>query len=186
MRPYDFLEFRSELKPASGFQSRQFREIEYISGAKDPQYLHTFEDETHHQATLRERLEQPTIWDGFVALLRARGMTTSRDADIIQSVIQIQRDPALNDLNDLVEALIKYDLLWSLWRRRHVLMVERMIGAKAGTGQKTVARVVGEAAAPAPGPMREVEYFTGVGYLHTTLTKKFFPLLWEAQTGLER
>ena len=178
MRPYAFLEFRSELKPASGFQSRQFREIEFVSGAKDEHYLRTYDDDPRGANAVRARLEEPTVWDAFIALLRARGFEAATDAGIVQSLIRIQKDPARSDLNDLIEALIEYDLLWSLWRRRHVLMVERMIGAKPGTGQKTVARVVGEG--------YEEMGSGGVEYLRSTLAKKFFPLLWEARTFMER
>ncbi|MGQ0548763.1 MAG: tryptophan 2,3-dioxygenase [Armatimonadota bacterium] len=178
MRPHDFLEFRSELKPASGFQSLQFREIEFISGAKDEQYLRTFDDAPPSVETLRRRLGEPTVWDAFVALLRSRGLAAASDAEIIGSVIRIQKEPALAPLLEVVEGLIEYDLLWSLWRQRHILMVERMIGARPGTGHKSVARVMGEG--------YESMGSGGVEYLRSTTGKKFFPLLWEARTFLER
>jgi len=178
MRPYDFLEFRAGLKPASGFQSQQFREIEFISGAKDEHYLSTFDDAPASADTLRRRLAEPTVWDAFVALLRARGLPADGDAEIVQSVIRIQKEPALADLLEVVEGVIEYDLLWSLWRQRHILMVERMIGARPGTGQKSVSRVMGEG--------YESMGSGGVEYLRSTVSKKFFPLLWEARTFLER
>lgn len=178
MRPYDFLEFRSGLKPASGFQSQQFREIEFISGVKDEHYLRTFDDAPASAEALRKRLGEPTVWDAFVALLRARGLPAGSDAEVVQSVIRIQKEPPLATLLEVVEGLIEYDLLWSLWRQRHILMVERMIGARPGTGQKSVARVMGEG--------YESMGSGGVEYLRSTVSKKFFPLLWEARTFLER
>lgn len=178
MRPYDFLEFRSELKPASGFQSAQFREIEFMSGAKDEHYLRSFDDAPASADALRRRLTEPTVWDAFVALLHSRGLPASSDAEIVQSVIRIQREAALAGLLEVVEGLIEYDLLWSLWRQRHILMVERMIGARPGTGQKSVSRVMGEG--------YESMGSGGVEYLRSTTGKKFFPLLWEARTFLER
>jgi tryptophan 2,3-dioxygenase len=178
MRPYDFLEFRNELKPASGFQSRQFREIEFLSGLKEPQYLRSFDDEPEQAAALARRLAEPTLWDAFVGLVRRRGLPAGTDAEIVQTAIRIQREPALADLDELLEAMIAYDQRWSAWRHRHILMVERMIGARPGTGQKTVARVMGDG--------YDAMGSGGVEYLRSTLGKKFFPLLWEARTFLER
>lgn len=182
MRPVDFLEFRSELKPASGFQSVQFREIEYLSNLKDPRYLEAFRDDPEATRRLRARLEEPTLWDAFVALLRARGKPAGSDEEILQTAIQLQRRTEDLDLYELVEALVTYDQLFAAWRARHVLMTERMIGARPGTGQLAVAKVVGEQT-PAPG---EIEYFSGVHYLRTTTDKRFFPLLWESRTFVER
>ncbi len=184
MRPHDFLEFRSELKPASGFQSRQFREIEFLSGVKDARYLRAFEDDPTSQDVLRRRLDEPTLWDAFVKVLQSWGLPAASDAETLESLIRIHKEPALTELNDLVEALIEYDLLFSLWRQRHVLMTERMIGERPGTGENTVARIVG--LDQVVGMAGGVEYFSGVGYLKTTLPKKFFPLLWEARTFVER
>lgn len=178
MRPYDFLEFRSKLQPASGFQSRQFREIEFLSGAKNPVYVHAFEGDPQAMTALRLRLDQPTLWDAYVQLLRKRGLPADGEAQIVQSAIRVQKDPKLADLNALTEAMLEYDELFALWRRRHALMTERMIGAKPGTGKKTVDKIVSEG-----------YHFMGsggVGYLQSTLGKKFFPLLWEARTFMER
>lgn len=177
MRPWDFLEFRSRLQPASGFQSRQFREVEFLSGLKDPRYLRSFEGVPEDLKVLRRRLEEPSVWDAFVALLRRRGLATSSDTELLHTLIRIHREPALADLDELCEALLNYDEAFSLWRHRHVLMVERMIGARPGTGQEDVRRTVGSS---------ERDYFTGVDYLRATLSKKFFPLLWEARTFVER
>lgn len=178
MRPYSFLEFRSELKPASGFQSRQFREIEILSGSGDRRYLAAHRANPHDIAILERRFNEPTLWDAFVGLLKARGFPVASDQEILHALVRIEQDGAHSDLDDLVEDLLEYDVLFGVWRRRHVLMVERMIGAKPGTGQQVVAGSLGAAyGAMSAG---------GVGYLNSTLSKRFFPLLWEARTYIER
>ena len=184
MRPIDFLEFRSELKPASGFQSLQFREIECLSGARDPRYLQVFNDIPADAEALRVRLAEPTLWDAFVAVLRSRGLPTADSDALLQTIIRIAKRAESEDLYELAEALLEYDLLFSAWRQRHVLMAERMIGARPGTGETSVAQVIGESG-PA-GAAGGVEYFSGVYYLKATLSKRFFPLLWEARTFVER
>lgn len=182
MRPIDFLEFRAELKPASGFQSSQYREIEYLSGLKEPRYLEAFRDDPAALARLEARLAAPTVWDGFVGLLQRRGLPAAGDAEILQTLIRLQRREGPADLHELVEALIEYDQLFAAWRQRHVLMAERMIGTRPGTGELAVSRVVGSE----PGAGGEREYFSGVHYLRTTTAKRFFPLLWESRTFVER
>jgi len=184
MRPIDFLEFRSELKPASGFQSVQFREIECLSGAKDPRFLPVHADDPEGAAALRARLAEPALWDGFVALLQARGLPVADDSALVATIVRILKREHAADLYELSEALLEYDLLFTAWRQRHVLMAERMIGARPGTGEASVARMVaGEAgAAGAAGS----EYFSGVPYLASTVARRFFPLLWEARTFVER
>lgn len=181
MRPIDFLEFRSELKPASGFQSRQFREIECLSGAKDPRFLAVFADDAEDAAALRARLAEPTLWDGFVALLRSRGLPAADGRALLQTIVGITGRQHGADLYELAEALLEYDLLFSAWRQRHVLMAERMIGARPGTGETSVARMIAGDAGGAGG-----EYFSGVPYLQSTVARRFFPLLWEARTFVER
>lgn len=183
MRPIDFLAFRSELKPASGFQSLQFREIEFLSGLKDPRYLNAFAGDPQSVAVLQARLDQPSLWDAFVHVLRAHGLPAASDRELLETLVRIHRRGDLAELDDLAEAMIEYDLQFSAWRERHVLMTERMIGGRAGTGEATVVRILGETGGKAaPGG----EYFSGVHYLKTTLTKRFFPLLWEARTYVER
>ena len=79
MTPQDFLEFRQRLAPASGFQSVQFRELEFLSGAKDPSYVDRFRGLTEaEQARLDTRLAEPTLWDAFLDVLRASGLAGRR------------------------------------------------------------------------------------------------------------
>jgi tryptophan 2,3-dioxygenase len=183
MRPIDFLAFRSELKPASGFQSRQFREIEFLSGLKDPRYLNAFAGDDDALTALLARLAERSLWDAFVDLLRARRLPAADDREIRDTLIRISRRGDLAELDDLAEALIEYDLQVSAWRERHVLMTERLIGGRAGTGEATVVKILGNTGGKEPAGG---EYFSGVHYLKTTLTKRFFPLLWEARTFVER
>jgi tryptophan 2,3-dioxygenase len=163
MTPQDFLEFRQRLAPASGFQSVQFRELEFLSGAKDAAYVERFRgltDEEH--ARLRRRLAEPSLWDGFVHVLTEAGLDTSTDEAITRSVREAARDrSSYADIWGLAEALLQHDELAAAWRGRHVVMVERMIGSRTGTGGST-----------------------GAQYLRGRLDLKYYPLLWELRSSL--
>ncbi len=176
MTPISFLAFRDELNPASGFQSMQFREIEFSSGLKDPTVLDGFSGDEFAAARLEARFHQPTLGDALYAFLRGRGFDAPAD-DPAASEDERRRNygkrtrailEILTHFEDrfeeyqLIEALIEHDEYFSLWRSHHVKMVERMVGAKRGTGGSE-----------------------GIGYLRTTLDKKFFPELWEARTYLD-
>lgn len=176
MAPTDFLKFRDLLKPASGFQSVQFRELEFLSGSRDDRYLRMFEGDDEAQGRLRVALAAPTLWEHFRNLLKTRGFDMATEAADVPAVVRIYRDDAHSDLRELCEQMIQYDKLFGLWREHHVRMAERMIGMKAGTGQKSVAYSFGEK----PGPMGTM----GVEYLQKTLTKRFFPALWAARSEL--
>jgi tryptophan 2,3-dioxygenase len=153
MSPQDFLAFRSQLAPASGFQSVQFREIEFLSGLKEPKYLARIEATPDEMARLRRRLDEPSLNDAFRSLVERRGSP---------SLIEIFRDrERYGDMFDLCEALLDHDQAFAHWRARHVLMVERQIGSKAGTGGSS-----------------------GAEYLRTTLGKRFFPDLWDVRSLL--
>lgn len=163
MSPQDFLEFRSNLEPASGFQSAQFREIEFLSGLKDASYLKVATSE-EERARLVRRLEEPSLWDAFCGLLDSGGLPMPADDEEARriSLVKMARDrDAFGELWYLSEELLTHDELFSLWRHHHVLMVERQIGSKRGTG--------GSSGAP---------------YLHTTLGKRFYPELWELRSHL--
>jgi tryptophan 2,3-dioxygenase len=153
MSPQDFLAFRSQLAPASGFQSVQFREIEFLSGLKEPKYLARIEATPEETSRLRRRLDEPSVDDAFHGLVERRGSP---------SLLDIFRDREHNgDLFDLCEALLDHDEAFAHWRARHVLMVERQIGSKTGTGGST-----------------------GAQYLRTTLGKRFYPELWDVRSRL--
>jgi tryptophan 2,3-dioxygenase len=175
MIPSDFIQFRDLLKPASGFQSSQFREIEFASGSKDRRYLGMFRNDPVGTAKLEARLVEPTIWDRFIALLKRSGFQVDDENGQRRAIIQIYRPEGDHKLRSLCEAMIEYDEMFSLWREHHVRMAQRMIGSKAGTGQALVDSMYGKA-----GPMGSM----GIEYLSQTLGKKFFPILWAARTEM--
>jgi tryptophan 2,3-dioxygenase len=164
MSPQDFLEFRQHLAPASGFQSIQFREVEFLSGIKDERYVERLVLTDEEEQRLRARLASPTLWDGFCTLLETRGLRMPPDdEDVrIQSLLEVARGRRqFAEEFYLSEALLTHDELFALWRQHHVLMVERQIGSKTGTGGST-----------------------GASYLRTTLEKRFFPELWDLRSYL--
>jgi tryptophan 2,3-dioxygenase len=168
MTPISFLAFRDELNPASGFQSMQFREVEFSSGLKDESILREFDEDPFAQERLKRRLELPTLADSFFEALERRGLvfeegSTSAREKRTRAILEILTHfETRYEEFQLAEALMEHDEYFSLWRSHHIKMVERMVGAKRGTGGSE-----------------------GVGYLKTTLDKKFFPELWEARTYLD-
>ena len=163
MAQIGFLEFRDKLNPASGFQSMQFRELEFVSGQKNEKVLSAFKDDEFASARLTERLREPGLNDAFWGLLERSGFATGSHEDRVQSTVEILTHPEkYADYFIMQDLLVEHDENISLWRYHHVLMVERMLGMKPGTGGSE-----------------------GVGYLMTTLSKKFFPELWEARTHLK-
>ena len=164
MSPQDFLEFRSNLAPASGFQSVQFRELEFLSGLKEPGLISRLAVTEEEAERLRRRLDEPTVWDAFCALLGERGLPMPADdaAARQQSLLRVAWEhEAFDDLWTLAEELLTHDELVAMWRMRHVLMVERQIGSKTGTGGST-----------------------GATYLRSTLDKRFYPDLWDLRSHL--
>lgn len=181
MRPQDFLGFRNRLNPASGFQSVQFRELEFVLGMKDPDVLGRIECDPDERTRLQKRLAAPSVSDVIDALLIRRGFEQAPPPDPwplpdderrrahgrtreeewrLRAFVKIYEDPSVDpQLNDLAEVLMDIDEELALWRARHVQMVERMIGARRGTGGSD-----------------------GVGYLQSTMTKRAFPDLWRART----
>ncbi|TMR34408.1 tryptophan 2,3-dioxygenase [Nonomuraea zeae] len=162
MTPQDFLEFRAKLAPASGFQSVQFRELEFLSGLKDERYLGSFRHAGEAElARLRRRLDEPTLWDAYLAALSQRGLPVSDD-EIMDTLLAVARDRgSYDDLWQLAEDLLTHDETAAQWRMRHVQMVERQIGTKSGTGGST-----------------------GAPYLRERTRLHYFPLLWELRAWL--
>jgi tryptophan 2,3-dioxygenase len=163
MTPQDFLEFRTKLAPASGFQSVQFREIEFLSGLKDNGFLKRLRGLTSdEEARLRRRFDEPSLWDGYLALLGKLGFATDTRDDRFDAFRRIAQDRSqYGALWDLAEALVDHDQAWSLWRARHVLMAERQIGTKPGTGGSA-----------------------GGAYLRSRVELRFYPELWELRSVL--
>ncbi|HEX3183967.1 MAG TPA: tryptophan 2,3-dioxygenase family protein [Pyrinomonadaceae bacterium] len=160
MTPINFLAFRDQLNPASGFQSMQFREIEFSSGLKDERILREFAEDPFARERLAARLAQPSLADVFYKALERRGFDVSQRARAGLEILTHFEERY--EEFQLAEALMDHDEYFSLWRSHHIKMVERMVGAKRGTGGSE-----------------------GIGYLKTTLDKKFYPELWEARTYLD-
>src|SRR3712207_1897567 len=118
MTPQDFLQFRTKLAPASGFQSSQFREIEFLSGLKDPTYLRRFRGLSEgERARLQRRLDEPSLWDGFLAVLATAGCDVTSEEDRFTAYKAIANDrERYGALWDLAEALVDHDQARSLWR----------------------------------------------------------------------
>jgi tryptophan 2,3-dioxygenase len=166
MTPLEFLSFRARLESGSGFQSAQFREVEFALGHKRTRVFEHLPADAPERSRLEVRLGQPTLWDSFVRFVARRGFAVpdellERDVTqplapspaFQQTLIQIYRnDPALANF---CERLVDLDEGIQEWRYRHVKMVERTIGAKVGTGGSS-----------------------GAQYLATTLMKPVFPDLW--------
>jgi len=174
MLPMEFLTFRDHLMPASGFQSFQFRELEYVSGLKDARFLKNYEAGSEERVKLETRLSERSVVDAFYAMLRRRGFDlpeATPESEEAQQAAHQQRISELVRLYQeaekhyalflLAESLIEYDEMFSMWRLRHINMVERMIGSKTGTGGSE-----------------------GAAYLKKTVERKFFPDLWELRTYL--
>ena len=175
MSPTDFLTFRDHIMPASGFQSAQFREIEFVSGAKDPGMLVHARPTPEERERLQARLDNPSVSDAFYEVCRRRGFDIPEPGDDApEEVRQQARDRRVAQLSTiyrdqsshfdiflLSEALVEYDEMFTLWRLRHVQMVERVIGWKPGTGGSS-----------------------GAAYLRTTVERRFFPDLWDLRTHL--
>ena len=161
MRPQDFLGFRYNLNPASGFQSVQFRELEFVLGLKNAALLEHLRSEPEERRRLEARLAGRTLPDAFDGLLGRRLGPLTGDDGRLRALVRLYEKEDHPDLLALSEVLLDIDENLSLWRAHHVQMVERMIGAKRGTGGSD-----------------------GVAYLQSTLRKRAFPDLWRARTHL--
>ncbi len=171
MLPTHFLAFRGKLEPASGFQSEQFRELEFLCGLKDEKMLQYHRPTPEAFERLKRRLAEPSLRDVFFDALGALGKlqqtrpeATDRErfetrARAIQSLYKDEHHH--RDWIDVCERLTEFDELIVSWRLRHIQLVERTIGTRIGTGGSS-----------------------GSSYLKLTLDKKFFPELWEARTLL--
>ncbi|HEY7487292.1 MAG TPA: tryptophan 2,3-dioxygenase family protein [Streptosporangiaceae bacterium] len=164
MTPRAFQDFRGALGGASGFQSVQFREIEFISGLKDPHWPARMRGlSAADRVRLRRRLAEPTLWDGFLAVLAASGFDVSDRSCRYAAYDKIEANPEEHAaLWELAHALVEHDQAWSLWRSRHALVAERQIGGRPGTGGSA-----------------------GVAYLRARVDHRFYPELWDAWAAAE-
>ena len=165
MTPLEFLSFRARLEAASGFQSDQFRQIEFLLGKKSEPAIQRFPTGSRAQEALSRRFEEPTLWDGFLLYLAREGYEVPQSAlvrdvearivspteavsggaavsEVQRILIEIYRRDAKNA--ELCERLVDLDEGLQEWRYRHVKMVERTIGVKPGTGGSSGARYLRE------------------------------------------
>jgi tryptophan 2,3-dioxygenase len=170
MTPLEFLTFRERLEAASGFQSDQFRQLEFVLGIKSEQAIRRFPEGSRARLTLERRFREPTLWDAFLHYVsrerypvpeaHLRRDVTARvepSGDIQQLIIRIYDNDPKN--SELCERLLDLDEGVQEWRYRHVKMVERTIGTRRGTGGSS-----------------------GAEYLKTTVGKPAFPDLWEVRS----
>ena len=172
MTPLEFLSFRERLESGSGFQSFQFRELEFALGVKNPAALDRYPVGSEPRARLERRLAAPTLWDAFVHFLAARGFAVPKSALSRDVTRRVEPDAALQtvllevyrgdpSVRTVCERLVDLDEGVQEWRYRHVKMVQRTIGTRRGTGGSA-----------------------GAAYLLTTLDRPCFPDLWAIRTEL--
>jgi tryptophan 2,3-dioxygenase len=172
MTPLEFLSFRVRLEAASGFQSNQFRQLEFLLGIKSVAALARFPEGSQGRLVLERRYREPTVWDGFLHYLSREGYPIpatqlTRDyarpleatSEIQQILLNIYRRDVKN--TGICERLVDLDEGFAEWRYHHLRMVERTIGSKPGTGGSR-----------------------GAAYLRTTLGSNLFPDLWEIRAQL--
>jgi tryptophan 2,3-dioxygenase len=172
MTPLEFLSFRDRLESGSGFQSHQFRELEFALGLKDPRVMERYPAGSEARARLERRMPAGTLWDAFLRHLAANGVAVpmadlERDftrrvepsPELRVALVQLYRNQP--DLADLCERLVDLDEGLMEWRYRHVKMVQRTIGTRRGTGGSA-----------------------GAEYLMSTLNQPLFPDLWAIRTEL--
>jgi tryptophan 2,3-dioxygenase len=172
MTPLEFLSFRSRLEAASGFQSDQFRQIEFLLGAKSESAMTRFAAGSRARTAIERRYREPTLWDAFLHYLAREGYPVppahlSRDVTAPISASPEMQDILVNayrtdpKTQGICERFVDLDEGFAEWRYRHVRMVERTIGVKPGTGGSS-----------------------GAAYLRTTLGQNLFPDLWEIRSRL--
>jgi tryptophan 2,3-dioxygenase len=164
LTPVDYLNFRDVLGTSSGFQSAQFRELEFRLGLKDANFINHYDEGSQERARLERALEEPSLREASHEALRRAGFDLgdgSIDA-VATAWLEVYRNAdRWFELYELAEKLVDIDDALAGWRHKHVLTVERIIGNKQGTG--------GSAGAP---------------YLRSTLEKRVFPELWSLRTQL--
>jgi tryptophan 2,3-dioxygenase len=159
MTPLEFLTFRERLEAASGFQSDQFRQIEFVLGVKSHAAIRRFADGGRARAALERRYREPTLWDAFLRYLSQQGYAVPRSVlersvapaiepspGVQQILVAVYRNDPKNA--ELCERLVDLDEGLQEWRYRHVKMVERTIGTKSGTGGSAGAAVNSAKATP--------------------------------------
>lgn len=175
MTPADYLSFRDRLGSSSGFQSWQFRALEYRLGLKDPSFLKFHDEGAGPREALEQALNAPSLYDDALARLAAAGFAVpdavlNRDVrepyvpspEVEDAWLEVYRDTTRwFELYQLAEKLVDLDDALVTWRHKHVITVERIIGRRRGTGGTE-----------------------GVNYLTATLQRRCFPELWSLRTRI--
>jgi tryptophan 2,3-dioxygenase len=175
MTPFDYSSFRSALGKSSGFQSYQYRMLEFRLGNKNRQMARVFEAYPQIAATVSAALSEPSIYDESLALLARRGLAIPEDKLVRDFAEPYNADPRVTDawrlvyrdagkhwdLYELAEKLVDVEYRFHLWRYTHMKTVERIVGAKPGTGGTS-----------------------GVAYLRKALDLRFYPELWDVRTEI--
>ena len=175
LTPHDFLTFRGFLRRASGFQSQQYRELEYLLGNKRGDMMIVHKDDAEATARLRAAFETPSLYDELLRLLARRGFNIPADrlnrdwtkpyqaSDAVEDAwLKIYTDVDAHwDLYTLAEKITALEYYFQEWRFKHMKTVARVIGHKPGTGGSS-----------------------GVNYLVKALDLSFFPELWSMRTRM--
>ena len=175
MTPFDYSSFRSSLGKSSGFQSFQYRMLEFRLGNKNAKMARVFDSDPAAARLVRTALSEPSIYDEALALLSRRGIAIPRDklkrdfaqpyrADrrVTAAWRTVYRDVETHwDLYELAEKLVDLEYRFHLWRFSHMKTVERIIGARRGTGGTS-----------------------GVSYLKKALELTFYPELWAVRSEI--
>ncbi len=172
MTPLEFESFRDFLDEASGFQSVQFREVEILCGLRSEHMLKAHEHQPKYLQRMKERMDEPTLWESFCSYLRRQGYEIPEPERMNENGLLYASSPEAQKVlvdvmkNDpeaalLAELFVDFDEGMQEWRYRHVKMVERTIGNKMGTGGSD-----------------------GVKYLRSTLHQRIFPDLWEIRSEI--
>jgi tryptophan 2,3-dioxygenase len=175
MTPHDYGRLRAHLGASSGFQSYQYRQLEFLLGNKDSRLIDVHRDDPKHYDLLRETLAAPSLYDEALLLLSRRGFAVSDETVMRDWSAPYEPSPAVEaawleiygnvekywDLYDLAEKLVDVDDRFQQWRFRHLRTVERIIGFKRGTGGSS-----------------------GVPYLSRAMELRLFPELWSLRTKL--
>jgi tryptophan 2,3-dioxygenase len=175
MTPFDYSSFRSALGKSSGFQSFQYRMLEFRLGNKNRQMAQVYESRNDIASAVQAALTAPSIYDEALALLARRGLPVpseklerdfaepyTADPQVMEAWRQVYRDAEKHwDLYELAEKLVDLEYRFQLWRYTHMKTVERIIGSKPGTGGTS-----------------------GVNYLKKALDLRFYPELWDVRTEI--
>ena len=172
MTPLEFLSFRERLDAASGFQSDQFRQIEFLVGLKSEQAIQRFPEGGRARAALERRYREPTLWDAFLRYLSRERYGVPQSCLSRPVIVAVEPSPEMQRIlvdvyrrdpknAELCERLVDLDEGLQEWRYRHVKMVERTIGTRRGTGGSA-----------------------GAAYLRETVGHSIFPDLWAVRAQL--